>query len=320
MPSDKIIIYCDGACSGNQYEKNVGGWGAVLQYKDRVKEIYGGEKNTTNNRMELTACIKALEQVKLKNARIEIYCDSAYIVNCFRQGWRLKWQRNGWMTSKKEPVENRDLWEQLISLVDQHQVAFQKVKGHAGVELNERADQLANRGMAEAKKNSPESPVANRQSSIANSQSPIENQPSDSWLSYRAVQGGYLLRLPRGARVMETLLDFIREKNIGGGALSAIGALEEVELGYFRLSDQQYLRKKLEGIYELVSFTGNLSYVDGQPMLHAHAVLGDPGFQTVAGHFFDGTVAVTLEVHLTVFSEKVARRRDEETGLNLLDL
>jgi len=327
MPSEKIIIYCDGACSGNQFEQNVGGWGAVLQYKDRVKEIYGGEKNTTNNRMELTACIKALEQVKLKNAEIEIYCDSAYIVNCFRQGWHLKWQRNGWMTSKKEPVENRDLWERLISLADQHQVTFQKVKGHAGVELNERADQLANRGMAEAEKNPSQSPVANRPSPIANRPSPIANRQSkitnaspDPRLDYRAVEGGYLLRLPRGARVMETLLDFIREKNIDGGALSAIGAVEEVELGYFRLSDHQYLRKKLNGIYELVAFSGNVSYVDGQPMVHAHAVLGDPGFQTVAGHFFDGAVAVTMEIYLTVFSDKIARRRDEETGLNLLDL
>ncbi len=312
MPSDKIIIYCDGACSGNQFEQNVGGWGAVLQYKDRVKEIYGGEKNTTNNRMELTACIKALEQVKLKNAEIEMYCDSAYIVNCFRQGWHLKWQRNGWMTSKKEPVENRDLWERLLTLADQHQVAFQKVKGHAGVELNERADRLANRGMAEAEKNSPRSSLATRHS-------PRATQGPASLLSYRAVEGGYLLRLPRGARVMETLLNFIREKNIGGGAFSAIGALEEVELGYFRLSDHQYLRKKLNGIYELVSFSGNVSYVDGQPMVHAHAVLGDPDFQTVAGHFFDGAVAVTMEVYLTVFSDKIARRREEETGLNLLD-
>lgn len=150
MPSDKIIIYCDGACSGNQFENNVGGWGAVLKFKDKVKEIYGGEKNTTNNRMELTACIKALEQIKSKNYEIEMYCDSAYIVNCFQQGWYIKWQRNGWKTAQKKPVENRELWMRLLELVDQYKVTFHKVKGHAGVELNERADELANKGMAEA--------------------------------------------------------------------------------------------------------------------------------------------------------------------------
>lgn len=150
MPSDKIIIYCDGACSGNQFENNVGGWGAVLKFKDKVKEIYGGEKNTTNNRMELTACIKALGQIKSKDYEIELYCDSAYIVNCFQQSWYLKWQRNGWKTAQKKPVENRELWMRLLELVNQYKVTFHKVKGHAGVELNERADELANKGMAEA--------------------------------------------------------------------------------------------------------------------------------------------------------------------------
>lgn len=149
MPLDKIIIYCDGACSGNQFKNNVGGWGAVLKYKASVKEIYGGEKNTTNNRMELTACIKALEQIKSKDYQVELYCDSAYIVNCFQQRWYLKWQKNGWKTAKKTAVENRDLWMRLLELENQYTVTFHKVKGHTGVELNERADELANKGMAE---------------------------------------------------------------------------------------------------------------------------------------------------------------------------
>lgn len=152
MPSDKIIIYCDGACSGNQFQNNVGGWGAALSFRDKHKEIYGGEKNTTNNRMELTACIKALEQIKSKEYEIEMYCDSAYIVNCINERWYIKWQRNGWKTAQKKPVENQDLWMRLLELIGQCHVTFHKVKGHAGVELNELADALANRGMAEAAK------------------------------------------------------------------------------------------------------------------------------------------------------------------------
>jgi len=150
MKEDKIIIYCDGACSGNQFKNNVGGWGAVLKFKDKVKEIYGGEKNTTNNRMELTACIKALEQIKSNTYEIEMYCDSAYIVNCINERWYVKWQRNGWKTAQKKAVENQDLWMRLLELVDQYKLTFHKVKGHAGVDLNERADEMANKGMAEA--------------------------------------------------------------------------------------------------------------------------------------------------------------------------
>lgn len=152
MQEEKIVIYCDGACSGNQERNNRGGWGAVLKYKDRVKTIYGGEKNTTNNRMELTACIKALEQVRWEKARIDVYTDSAYLVNCIQQGWYKRWQENGWKTAKKKPVENRDLWERLLALLDKHEVTFHKVEGHAGVELNELADELANRGINELAK------------------------------------------------------------------------------------------------------------------------------------------------------------------------
>jgi ribonuclease HI len=150
MEKEKIIIYSDGACSGNQFEENTGGWGAVLRFGDqKEKEIYGGERNTTNNRMELTACIRALQEIKRKDLEIEIYSDSAYIVNCIQQKWYVKWQKNGWKTKAKTPVENKDLWVQLLSLVNKYGVTFKKVKGHANIELNERADTLAKKGIAE---------------------------------------------------------------------------------------------------------------------------------------------------------------------------
>jgi ribonuclease HI len=144
---DVITIYCDGACSGNQFGENKGGWGVILQYKEKMKELYGGERNTTNQRMEITACIKALEQLKKKNISIEIYSDSAYVVNCMQQRWYEAWQRNGWKTSKKNPVENKDLWMKLLDLVNEYRVSFHKVGGHSGVKLNERADALAQRGI-----------------------------------------------------------------------------------------------------------------------------------------------------------------------------
>ena len=145
----KIIIYCDGACSGNQFSNNRGGWGAVLKYKDKIKEIHGGEYNTTNQRMELTACFKALELIKRKDVPIEIYSDSAYLVNCFQQEWYKKWTKNGWKTVNKKPVENKELWQQLVELVEKYNVQFHKVAGHQGVDLNERADELAREGIEE---------------------------------------------------------------------------------------------------------------------------------------------------------------------------
>lgn len=150
MKNEKIIIYTDGACSDNQNRFNKGGWGAVLSYKDKIKKIHGGAVNTTNNRMELTACIKALEALKVENAGVEIHSDSAYIVNCFRQHWYEKWRKNGWKTASKQPVENQDLWIQLLELVEKHRVEFHKVKGHAGIKYNELADRLANQGIQEA--------------------------------------------------------------------------------------------------------------------------------------------------------------------------
>ncbi len=151
IKKESIIIYCDGACSGNQFSKNKGGWGVVLNYGEHVKELHGGEKNTTNQRMELTACIKALEAIKQKDIPVEIYTDSAYLVNCFDQRWFEKWERNGWKNAHKKPVENKELWQRLLELVRIYQPKINKVKGHAGVELNERADELARLGILGAK-------------------------------------------------------------------------------------------------------------------------------------------------------------------------
>ncbi len=137
----KLKIFTDGACSGNQSEKNYGGWGAILrldlQEDTHEKEIYGGEPDTTNNRMELTGVIEAFSALKKPNLDIEVYTDSAYIVNCFKNKWYVNWQRNGWMNASKKPVENRDLWERLLSLVECHQVRFIKVKGHVSLKSTE---------------------------------------------------------------------------------------------------------------------------------------------------------------------------------------
>jgi ribonuclease HI len=144
-----ITIYCDGACSGNQFGKNRGGWGAILTYKGRIKELHGGERNTTNQRMEITACIKALEQLKKNDIPVEIHSDSAYLVSCMKEKWYRQWEKNGWNTVKKQPVENKDLWMRLLDLVAQLNVKFLKVHGHSGVKLNEQADKLARLGIHE---------------------------------------------------------------------------------------------------------------------------------------------------------------------------
>ncbi|MGH1362918.1 MAG: ribonuclease HI [Calditrichia bacterium] len=149
MPNDEIIIYTDGACSGNQQRNNKGGWGAIIISGDDEKELWDGEMNTTNNRMEMTACVEALKYVGDSKKTIKIHSDSAYIVNCFKQKWYVNWRRNGWRNASKKPVENRDLWEAMLELVEKNNVTFVKVKGHAGIPLNERADQLANRGIDE---------------------------------------------------------------------------------------------------------------------------------------------------------------------------
>lgn len=138
-----VTIFCDGACSGNQFKGNRGGWGAVLLYKGAVKEIRGGERNTSNQRMELTGCIEALACLKGKELDVTVHSDSAYLVNGMQQKWYERWERNGWLNYSRKPVENRDLWERLLRLVRTHRVVFRKVAGHSGVEHNERADQLA---------------------------------------------------------------------------------------------------------------------------------------------------------------------------------
>mgnify|MGYP001954921636 CR=1 FL=1 len=142
----KIKLFTDGGCRKN----GIGGWGVVFVCGDVVKEVYGGTTNTTNNKMELTSVIEALKRVKRRDIPIKVYSDSAYIVNCFNDKWYVKWRRNGWINSRGQPVENKDLWEELINLVESFDsIEFVKVKGHSGVEFNERADQLANQGIEE---------------------------------------------------------------------------------------------------------------------------------------------------------------------------
>ena len=146
-----VQIYCDGGCRGNGKEENIGAWGAVLLFGDKTKEISGTKLNTTNNQMELMACIEAIKLVNILY-NIECYCDSAYIVNCMNDKWYKKWQQNGWKTSQKKPVENKKLWMELIELIDSHPTKFFKVKGHVGVEYNEKADQLVNEAMDKIEK------------------------------------------------------------------------------------------------------------------------------------------------------------------------
>ncbi len=157
MKENQIVIYTDGACSNNQQEINSGGWAAVLMYKDYYKEIYGGEKNTTNNRMELTAVIRALEELKTDKVPLAVHSDSAYVLNCFKNKWYVKWRQNNWLNSKKQPVENRDLWERLLDLAENKigldKIQWIKVKGHSGDKYNEIADDLAKKGAEEAANN-----------------------------------------------------------------------------------------------------------------------------------------------------------------------
>lgn len=136
---EKITIYTDGACSGNP---GPGGWGAILMYKDNKKEISGGKKDTTNNVMELTAVIEGLKLLKYP-CEVDLYSDSAYVVNAFLQGWMEKWVKNNWKTVGKEPVKNQKEWKILYELTKKHKVNFIKVKGHSDNEYNNRCDELA---------------------------------------------------------------------------------------------------------------------------------------------------------------------------------
>ncbi len=139
MSKPHVIVYTDGACSGNP---GPGGWGALLQWGGREKMISGGEPATTNNRMELRAVIEALHALK-RPCRVSIHSDSALIVNAFTQGWVDNWLRRGWKKADKKPVENRDLWEELLNAMRPHDVEWVKVKGHADDERNNRVDRLA---------------------------------------------------------------------------------------------------------------------------------------------------------------------------------
>ncbi|MBO5479039.1 MAG: ribonuclease HI [Clostridia bacterium] len=136
---EEVVIYTDGACSGNP---GPGGWGSILMYKGNKKEISGGKLDTTNNVMELTAVIEALKLLKFK-CKVSLYSDSAYVVNAFNQKWIYGWMKNGWRNASKEPVKNKELWQELYNLTQEHDVTFIKVKGHSDNEYNNRCDEMA---------------------------------------------------------------------------------------------------------------------------------------------------------------------------------
>ena len=136
---EKVIIYTDGACSGNP---GPGGWGTILMYNGNKKEISGAKNNTTNNVMELTAALEGLKMLNFP-CEVELYSDSAYLVNSFSQGWIYNWKKNNWKTASKEPVKNKEIWEEIYNLTQIHKVKFIKVKGHADNEFNNRCDEMA---------------------------------------------------------------------------------------------------------------------------------------------------------------------------------
>jgi ribonuclease HI len=141
----EVAAFTDGACRGNP---GPGGWGAVLRFGSLEKELCGGEPQTTNNRMEMTAAIRALESLR-ERCRVQVFTDSVYLKNGITE-WLPNWQRRGWRTADRKPVKNQDLWEALAALTGRHEVSWHWVKGHAGHPENERADALANRGLEQA--------------------------------------------------------------------------------------------------------------------------------------------------------------------------
>ncbi len=141
----EVTVYTDGACSGNP---GPGGWAAILEWNGHERELSGGASETTNNRMELTGVITALQALK-EPCRVTVHTDSRYIVDAMTKGWALRWQRSGWMRNKSEPALNPDLWQQLLALCARHEVTFHWVKGHAENPKNNRCDQLA---VAESRK------------------------------------------------------------------------------------------------------------------------------------------------------------------------
>ncbi|QLF91911.1 ribonuclease HI [Pseudomonas sp. ABC1] len=142
MSDEPVVIYTDGACKGNP---GPGGWGALLVYKGVEKELWGGEIETTNNRMELMAAIRALAELK-RGCQVKLVTDSQYVMQGIND-WMPNWKKRGWKTAAKQPVKNADLWQQLDEQVGRHQVAWSWVRGHTGHPGNERADMLANRGV-----------------------------------------------------------------------------------------------------------------------------------------------------------------------------
>ena len=178
MKKNEVNIYTDGACSGNQSSNNFGGWGAILEYGQHKKEVFGGEVNTTNNRMELTALAEALDILNRDGLNINVYSDSSYLIRCMKEKWYENWKRNGWKNAAKNPVENKDLWERIIHHLPRQTFDFYHVKGHVNLnnkntdikklynkflakngnsfsedeflyitEMNNRADELANEGV-----------------------------------------------------------------------------------------------------------------------------------------------------------------------------
>lgn len=144
----KVVIYTDGACAGNP---GPGGWGAILMFGPNKKELSGGDPQTTNNRMELTGVITALEALK-EPCSVDLYSDSKYVIDGIEKGWAKSWRARGWVKSNKEPALNPDLWGRLLDLCEIHEVAFHWVKGHASNEHNNRCDKLA---VAESRKFKP---------------------------------------------------------------------------------------------------------------------------------------------------------------------
>lgn len=135
----KVDVYTDGACSGNP---GPGGWAAILVAGEREKAISGAEAHTTNQRMEIQAAVQGLRALQ-RPCQVTLYSDSAYLINCLTKKWYVNWRRTGWINSSKEPVKNRDLWEELLIEIERHEVTCAKVKGHSGHHYNERCDELA---------------------------------------------------------------------------------------------------------------------------------------------------------------------------------
>jgi ribonuclease HI len=140
--TERVVIYTDGACKGNP---GPGGWGVLMQYKGNEKEFFGGEQQTTNNRMEQMAAIMALEALN-KPSSVELYTDSKYLLQGITE-WMVNWKKRGWKTAGKKPVKNEDLWRRLDAVITRHKINWVWVKGHAGSKGNERADMLANQGV-----------------------------------------------------------------------------------------------------------------------------------------------------------------------------